>query len=315
MIKPDILIFRTSLFAFAMSFITKTSNIPYVLKSEGLSTLTILDKKSKIWKLFSNIHYKLYKDLFANAMMVDTVNHDNVKEFEAMTGKSGNIVWIDNAVNTDRFKPMPIEQTRQKLNIKKINPLIGYVGNRPWNRGGMQIIEALPYLQKKHPNVGVVILGGGDGLSLLKQKAEELNEADRCRLTGQVPFDEVPDYVNAIDVGVSISSLQSRKVASELKVRQYLACGKPIVVSAGGSHFLAEKGLGSVVDPDNIEQIANELDKWISMSPEKRDRFSKKARNYAVSNLSFKSKVQKRLNMWSGLLEDNHLKSQNNVKV
>ena len=55
---------------------------------------------------------------------------------------------------------------------------------------------------------------------------------------------------------VSISSLEDRRAASELKVRQYLACGKPVVISPGGNEFVAHEGLGSVVDPSDPEAIA-----------------------------------------------------------
>ena len=78
----------------------------------------------------------------------------------------------------------------------------------------------------------------------------DLQVAERIRLEGYVPFEKIPQYVNSLDVGVSISIREDRQVNSELKVRQYLACGKPVVISPGSNEFVLEENFpGLAVRP------------------------------------------------------------------
>ena len=51
---------------------------------------------------------------------------------------------------------------------------------------------------------------------------------------------------------------------SELKVRQYLAAGKPIVISPGSNEFVVEQGFGTVVPPEEIDAIAQAIGAWLA---------------------------------------------------
>ena len=130
--------------------------------------------------------------------------------------------------------------------------MIGYVGSRPWDRGGAQLLEAAARLLPRFPQLGVVIVGSGEPVVAMKRRAAELGIAEHCHFAGYVPYRRIPLYVKSLDVGVSISLQPERAVNSELKVRQYLACGKPIVISPGGNDFVPEQGFGTVVEPADL---------------------------------------------------------------
>ena len=134
------------------------------------------------------------------------------------------------------------------------------------------LVEAAAVLSGKYPRLGVLIVGDGPGMEDLRTRARELGVEERCVLTGYVPFDRVPAHINSLDVAVSISELDDRRAASELKVRQYLACGKPVVISPGGNEFVGREELGSVVDPSDPDAIAEALDRWLALSPATRSR-------------------------------------------
>jgi glycosyltransferase involved in cell wall biosynthesis len=167
----------------------------------------------------------------------------------------------------------------------------------------MQLIDAAPGLLSKYPDLGVVIIGDGKELADMKERARVLEVADRCRFEGYVPFDRIPLYVNSLDVGVSISYRDDRRVNSELKVRQYLACGKPVVISPGSNEFVVEEDLGSVVQPNDIHAIATEIDRWLSLSSDERETFSQRSAEYMRNNLSMEAAVSKRIELWSERLQ------------
>ena len=296
----DLIVMRLNLFPLSSLRLTRKHRIPYAIKTLGTGPLNVLDDKG--WWISSSlnkINLRMFGHLVPNAIVTDTDSTLHVEALQRILGVNSNsIVWIDNTVNVKRFFPSSTTKARTKLGLNQFDPIIGYIGSRPWERGGMQLIEAAPQLLRKYPNLGVVIIGEGDQLEDMRQRARELKVADRIRLEGYVPFDEVPHYVNSLDVGVSISLREDRQVNSELKVRQYLACGKPVVISPGSNEFVLEEKFGSVVQPSDIEAIAAELDYWLSLPSIEQEEFCRRAVEYMGANLSMEAGVTKRIDLW-----------------
>ena len=296
----DLIVMRLNLFPLSSLRLTRKHRIPYAIKTLGTGPLNVLDDKG--WWISSSlnkINLRMFGHLVPNAIVTDTDSTLHVEALQRILGVNSNsIVWIDNTVNVKRFFPSSTAKARTKLGLNQFDPIIGYIGSRPWERGGMQLIEAAPQLLRKYPNLGVVIIGEGDQLEDMRQRARELKVADRIRLEGYVPFDEVPHYVNSLDVGVSISLREDRQVNSELKVRQYLACGKPVVISPGSNEFVLEEKFGSIVQPSDIEAIAAELDYWLSLPSIEQEAFCRRAVDYMGANLSMEAGVTKRIDLW-----------------
>ena len=301
--KFDFIVMRAGVFPLAYIYVTRRYKIPYAMKTAGSGEFNVFKGKNIILKMFYGLNIFLYKSLVKRATSVDVVSPFQKKILSEVTGQGHKIIWIDNGVNENRFHPLDVKKTRENLDLERFNPIIGYVGNLPWERGALQIIEALPKLKEKYPNIMGLILGSGEKMGVLYSKAEELGVIDRCVFTGQVPFEEVVKYINVIDIGIS-QLFEKSQGASEQKVRQYLACGKPIIVSPGSvNSFVEEQQLGYIVDPYDKEAFLDAVDKILSLSEKEYDFISKKARNYAISNLSYESKIKERLSLYENLLK------------
>jgi len=301
----DLIVIRLTLFPLASLSITRKHRIPYAIKTLGVGPLNVIDEKG-LWlgNSLNKLNRKMFRYLVTNALVADS---DSILHVEALQQlldvNSDSIVWIDNTVNVKRFFPASRLEARKELGLSQFDPIIGYIGSRPWERGGLQLIEAAPKLLSKYPDLGIVIIGDGEGLEGMKERARELEVADNCRFEGYVPFDRIPIYVNSLDVGASISLRDDRRVNSELKVRQYLACGKPVVISPGSNEFVVDENFGSVVQPTDIDTIANEIDRWLSLTSEQRESFSRKTVEYMRTHLSMEAAVSKRINLWSERLQ------------
>jgi glycosyltransferase involved in cell wall biosynthesis len=304
----DLLVFRLDILPIAPLYITRRHRTPYALKTLGQGMVNILNEKGGLLgKSLVGVNRRMVRQLVDRALAVDSVSLLQVEYLERLLGiAAGKIVWVDNAANTHRFFPTPAIGARRELGLAAFDPIIGYVGNLPWERGARQLVQALPLLQERYPNIGAVILGDGIGLDGLKRLAQELQVADRCLFTGYVPLDRVPLYINCLDVGVSISLRDDRSAASELKVRQYLACGKPVVASPGSNDFLTSMRLGSIVPRTNLPVIAAELDRWLSMTTDERLAFAQRASAYVSENLSIGAAVARRLDLWTERLQMGH---------
>lgn len=306
--KFDLVVIRLTLFPISSLSITRRHHVPHAIKTLGVGPLNVLDEKG--WWFGSSlnkVNHKMFKHMVSKALVSDTDSTLHVEALQQKLGVNSNsIVWIDNTVNVHRFFPSPTRDARKELGLTQFDPIIGYIGSRPWERGGMQLIEAAPELLSKYPDLGVVIIGDGKELENMKERALKLKVADRCRFEGYVPFDRIPLYVNSLDVGASISLHEDRRVNSELKVRQYLACGKPVVISPGSNEFVVEENFGSVVEPTDIQSIETELERWLSMSSDEREAFSQRAVEYMRHNLSMEAAVAKRIELWNERLQSGY---------
>jgi glycosyltransferase involved in cell wall biosynthesis len=288
--KFDLLLFRLDVLPLAAFYITRKYPIPYALKTLGQGTMNALAERGGwLGRSLMALNRRLVKQIVAKALLADSVSMMQVEQLKHLLSvDSDKIVWTALSANV-----------RKELGLAQFDPIMGYIGTRPWERGGWQLVEVAPRLLSKYPNLGLVILGEGKELDALKRRARELQVETHCRFAGYVPFDKVPLYVNSLDVGVSISVREDRRAASELKVRQYLACGKPVVVSPGSNDFVAVENFGAIVQPMDLQGIAAACDRWLSLTAEERREFACKAVDYMRNNLALEAAITRRFALWT----------------
>jgi glycosyltransferase involved in cell wall biosynthesis len=174
------------------------------------------------------------------------------------------IVVIPNGANTDLFKPMDATRAREKLNLNQSNNYVCYVGAFHAWQGIEYLVKSAPLVLQKCPDTRFLIVGDG----LIKQElinlAEQLGVSDKMIFTGMVPYRKVPLYMNASDVCVfsaARSFRNERTGGSPLKLYEYMACGRPVVVGniAGISEDVMDSGSGFVTDPTNAIEMARAI--------------------------------------------------------
>jgi len=293
----DLMVFRLAVVPLVPLLLTRGGRVPYAFKTLGATTLNVLQRIPVVGRFFSSLNRRIMRPLVTNAILCDAASLQHVEILRAMFAEAAErIVWIDNTVNTKRFFPKPAAQVKEKLGLSRFDPIVGYVGNLPWERGGLQLVEVAARLRERHPKLGVVILGDGEGRQALARRAAELGVQDSCVLTGHVPYEQVPDYINALDVGVSFL-LPESQLHSEQKVRQYVACGKPVIATTpGGNDFLRDENLGALVAHDDLDAVAREVDRWLRL-PDKAG-FAARAVQFARDHMSVEQGVERRLDLW-----------------
>lgn len=242
--------------------------------------------------------------VLCRAVAIDTVTSQFRERIVAATRHPQRVLQIDNAVNVQAFRPMAEEELAGSNPVADLWPVLGYVGGFPSRRGAKELVEAAAALRERYPRIGVLIVGEDDGMPAIRRLAAERGVSDVCRFVGEVSYDEVPRYINRMDVGVAFDRVERalRIGNSSQKVRQYLACGVPVVALEVGNEFLSERGLGARVDPRNHAQVRDALVHWVEIQrtdPE----FASRARRYAIDNLSNEQAMQRRQAFWSAMLE------------
>ena len=161
-----------------------------------------------------------------------------------------NVVFIPDGVDMETAKPVDATSFKTKLGLNN-NLVVGLVGTMSWSEKhqmcyGWDIIEALGLL--KDLSVKALLVGDGDGRPILENRARELGVADRVVFTGRIPFDELFQYLSAMDVCVSTQSNDLvGMVRTTGKLPLYLAYGKYIIATDVGEASRVLPGVGCLL--------------------------------------------------------------------
>ncbi|MBP8947132.1 MAG: glycosyltransferase [Bacteroidales bacterium] len=189
-------------------------NIPYIVNCQG-----------------SDINYKmqlspeLYIDVFENAAKVVFVSNAILEKAKDYGYSGNNAIVSPNGVDLDNFKLLDKNKIKLELGLK--NKVVGFVGNLlPVKRADK--LPEIFYEINKQKEVDFLVVGDGPLKKEIEQRCKEKNL--NVLFTGKIPHDEIPKYMNAMDVMI----LPSRNEGFGAVVIEAQSCGVPVVGSDNG---------------------------------------------------------------------------------
>lgn len=297
-LRPALYILRPDVFPLVEWLVTRGGRIRYCVKNAHLSARERLLTPGLRGLLF-RLHYALLERVLEGAAGIDVVSEIHRRELlQTLALPPERVTVTDNAVDHGLFCPMDKRRCRQSLRLERFDPLFGYIGNLAATRGGAELIRALAILTTRLPRAGVLIVeGDGRSTGQLRDLAASLRVDDRVVLAGPVPLPDVARHIGALDVA---ASFRDDDGCSELKVRQYIACGRPVVVSAMVNRFVEPAGLGSVVDRRDTAAIADALQRWAGAvaTPAQTEVVARRLSRYARDHLDTDAANRRRIGAW-----------------
>src|ERR1700687_1805555 len=160
----------------------------------------------------------------SHIMCVSGVLADEVR----LRGASAERVHVlPNAIDPDRFRSLqPAQSLRARLGLEG-SIVIGHVGLfHLWDRLDV-LIQVIRGIRDRHPEAKVLLVGDGPEMTNLKQTAFRLGMESAVIFSGPVSRDEVPAYIDAMDICVLPDS---SAFGSPIALFEFMAMGKPCVV-------------------------------------------------------------------------------------
>lgn len=168
---------------------------------------------------------------------------------------------LPNTFDSESFKIGPKPQSLlRRYKLVRDQPIILTVSRliaSEQYKGYDRILRALPEIRHAIPNVHYIIAGLGDDRRRIEELISELSLQENVTLTGYVSEDELCDHYNLCDV----FAMPSKREGFGIVYLEALACGKPTLAGNrdGAVDALCNGELGALVDPDDIEAIAQTL--------------------------------------------------------
>jgi phosphatidyl-myo-inositol dimannoside synthase len=164
---------------------------------------------------------------------------------------------LPNCVDLARFTPGPKNtQVLKRYGLSNSTVLLTVsrlsAQEQGW-KGIDEVLEVLPELAKKVPNLSYFVVGDGTDRARLEEKASKLGIRDRVIFAGHISEQEKAEYYRVADAFV----LAGRVEGFGIVYLEAMACGLRVVGSkADASRETLRNGeLGIIVDPNNRNEL------------------------------------------------------------
>ncbi|MES2408227.1 MAG: glycosyltransferase [Pseudomonadota bacterium] len=156
---------------------------------------------------------------------------------------------VGNGVDSAKFNRVNRAEARAQLGISIDVPVLISVGGLVERKGFHRVIECLPALKIRYPNLVYLIVGGasaeGDMRAELDQQVAALSLQDTVRFLGIIPAASLKWPLSAADVFV----LSTRNEGWANVFLEAMACGLPVVSTdvGGNAEVVCSDELGIIV--------------------------------------------------------------------
>lgn len=292
--KPEIIYWRESHFN-SDYLISRLFGIPLVKEVNTIGTDEI--KMSMRADKFTRwLYKKIQGSSIGKAERIIVVTPEMKTSLQTEHGVAPDkITVIQNGANIDLFRPMDQAKAREKLGLNRNAAYVIFVGLlREW-QGVEYLIRSLPLIRAQHPEAQLLIVGDGPLMEKLRDIAVQIGEASNVIFTGGVSYEDVPFYINASDVCAApfVAELNKKGALCSLKMHEYLACGKPCVISKlDGVEATAEDHCLVPVEPENVVELAAGIASLLK-NGQLRKQMGENGRKYIVQNHSWEKVTER----------------------
>ena len=175
--------------------------------------------KQNTWK-------RLERRLFPKLKHVFTVNDSIAEWYEKEYGIRPRVVRNIPPLGAHVSRQL----TRKEVHLPEFKKIILLQGaGINVHRGAEEAVQAMKYLD----NAVLLIIGGGDVIHVLKERAEQLHLEEKVIFIGKLPPDELRAWTRLADIGITLDKDTNINYRFSLpnKIFDYIHAGLPVLAS------------------------------------------------------------------------------------
>lgn len=197
---------------------------------------------------------------------------------------------LPNAIDPNRFRSPGREHAlRSRLGIDD-SIVIGHVGLfYRWDRLDT-LIEVVRSLRDRRPEIKILLVGDGPEMENLRRTAFRLGMNREVIFSGPVPRDDVPAYIDAMDICVLPDS---NAFGSPIALFEFMAMGKPCVVpDLGPMRDVIEEGATGMMFPQGNRSALGEVLLRLVEDPSLRSQIGSRAKQIVFERHTWKANAR-----------------------
>ena len=207
--------------------------------------------------LFWRLPFKLFRRVPDTFSFITELLKQSIEQEFSMRFRDY-VIW-HSGVNMRHFT---ILKKNPELQSDKF--VLTYLGVISRNRGIDLVLEALARLKGIYKkNIVFQVIGDGPNLPRLKRITSKFGLDEMVQFEGHVQYEVVPQHLR--DTDCFICPLPKRpewNVSSPIKVFEYLACGKPIILTPIAAHknIIKDKNFVVWTEGDRVEDFVRAIE-------------------------------------------------------
>lgn len=290
--KPDLIITREILLADASNQVAHKKSLP-----------SLIDMAENYPGAMRG--WKKYQSRFVSRFAVSTLRLPDIIEKRALDRADGVIVVCDEQVQRlNSTYGYPVEQIELVQNTPELDTfasvrkgctvpprVFGHHGFFTLDRGLENFTRGFELVAKELDNIRLTLYGKGETFEDVKKVLVESQVHDRIELHGEYPLSSIADLYGKCDIGI-LPYIPNEHINTTIanKLFDYMACGKPVIVSEAKpmKRIIGETGAGISADCSTPEKIARAIKLILSSNltemSENGQKFAKKKYNWAVDS-------------------------------
>lgn len=236
-------------------YLKKRFNIPYVVTAHGGDINKMAKKNEQIRKMSKAILQNANHVIAVGEELAETITRD----FEVDASKiSVMSMGIDRKVFHAPKEKLAVQQ---ELGMDPSKKNILFVGNVIQEKGVEELIMAFNEISSCSDGVALYIVGSTKDVGFYN-KIEPLAKSNPAiSFVEPMPQPELVRYFQAADTFVLPSYIEGLGLVA----LEAMACGTPVIATnVGGLHYMLKGGAGQLVEPRNVEQLADAMQLAIS---------------------------------------------------
>lgn len=220
----DMVYERYSLWSFSAMKFAAANNLPAVLEVNS----PLIEEQAKYRGLVDEGAARRVANLcFTNASAICMVSEELRDYVNETPGVADKVRVIPNGVDPARFPSAEPAHYDRGFTV-------GFVGSlKPWH-GLDTLISSFAVLHGKVADSRLLIVGDGPERAAIEQTIQDRGLASAVTLAGVVDRDDIPDWLQRMDVAVAPYPELNHFYFSPMKVYEYMAAGLPTIASSIG---------------------------------------------------------------------------------
>ena len=293
-LNPDVILLRHNLVYFPMIDELLRFQVPIILEVNGLvkndaDAINLVDPEA----ILQN-----EKKIVNQVDALCCVSHNIGESIKLMGVDPKKIFVVPNGVDPLKFHPHKKSAKLCKKYDLEGKIVIGYVGgfenNNSEGRDVISMLKAFQIAEKSTTIPIKLIMAGRMDVNFLKQVIKKLGIGNLVIFTGFIEHDKVPKVMNLIDIAVAPYFEKRLIDASPMKLFEYMAMEKPVIIPGVGqvSEIIDNMESGVLVEVENVLSLADALSMLIK-NDKLREKIGKNARRLIKKKYTWEHNAMK----------------------
>ena len=235
--------------------------------------------------------------VFKNSTLIIAGNSEARNRVRGRGFREGIEVLPQFGVNTEHFRPLDVSGLKSELNLSGF--VVGFVGRFVEEKGIRTLLEALPKLSE---DVNLLLVSSSSRLpEEFENLAKSLEVFKRVKIVSKIPHQDLPKYVNLMDVFILPS--ETTKTWKEQFGRvliEAMACRVPVIGSSSGAIPEVIGDASLIFEEKNSQALAAKIESLRSNENLHQD-LAEKGYQRVLQNFTFEGIMREIVRIYRGL--------------